>query len=328
LRLCRRIDHVETRSPPYVFPIVARVIEIQPCLDEAEEQASLDAYNAVWPQAAVTLDDVHSFKSSMRENVDYLARIDGTIAASAVAAIRPQRTDRVFTLVTVLAEHRRRGVGSALYDAVSRWAADRRVDALETWVEEDDPQSLGYAQRRGFEEIERNGRMVLELASVDRIDVHPPPGIEIVSWAERPELARGLYEVACETWPDIPGSEEERMEPFEDWLAHDMQGSGDRPEATFVAVAGEEVAGYAKFSLTAARPKVASHDLTGVRRAWRGRGIAGALKRAQIVWAKEQGFERLETTNEMRNEPIRRLNSRLGYRPAPGRIFLLGPLAG
>jgi hypothetical protein len=29
----------------------------------------------------------------------------------------------------------------------------------------------------------------------------------------------------------------------------------------------------------------------------------------------------------MRNEPIRRLNARLGYRPEPGRIFLLGPLA-
>jgi hypothetical protein len=34
------------------------------------------------------------------------------------------------------------------------------------------------------------------------------------------------------------------MEPFEDWLEHDMGGSGDRPEATFVAVAGGEAVGY------------------------------------------------------------------------------------
>ena len=64
-----------------------------------------------------------------------------------------------------------------------------------------------------------------------------------------------------------------------------------------------------------------------MKRAWRGRGIAGALKRAQIAWAIEAGLERLEAGNEVRNEPIRRLNQRLGYRPAPGRILLRGPLA-
>ena len=68
--------------------------------------------------------------------------------------------------------------------------------------------------------------------------------------------------------------------------------------------------------------------MTGVKRSWRGRGIAGALKRAQITWAKEQGYERLATPNELRNEPIRRLNARLGYREAPGRVMMRGPLAG
>jgi hypothetical protein len=31
--------------------------------------------------------------------------------------------------------------------------------------------------------------------------------------------------------------------------------------------------------------------------------------------------------NEERNEPIRRLNKRYGYRPEPGRVFIVGPLA-
>ena len=59
--------------------------------------------------------------------------------------------------------------------------------------------------------------------------------------------------------------------------------------------------------------------MIGVKRAWRGRGIAGALKRAQIAWAKEPGYERIATANELRNEPIRRLNARLGYREGSGR---------
>jgi mycothiol synthase len=67
--------------------------------------------------------------------------------------------------------------------------------------------------------------------------------------------------------------------------------------------------------------------MTGVRRDWRRRGVAGALKRAQIAWAKRKGFARLQTENELRNEPIRRLNRRLGYREAPGEVVLRGPLA-
>jgi GNAT superfamily N-acetyltransferase len=302
-------------------------IEIQPAADGESERLSVDIYNTVWPKNAITIDEVRSWKRSTRDHADYLARAEGMPAGSAVAAIQPARPTLAFVLITVLPEHRTRGAGTALYRAISDWAEQRALEAIETFVEGDDPGSLAYAQRRGFAETVREGRMVLELRDVHDVEIDPPPGIEIVTWAERPDLAHGLYEVASEAFLDIPGAEEDEMEPFEDWLAHEMQGSGDRPEATFVALGGEEVVGYAKFSLTAARPTVANHDMTGVKRAWRGRGIAGALKRAQIAWAKQAGYERLETANEMRNEPIRRLNASLGYRPAPGRIYLRGPLA-
>lgn len=106
-----------------------------------------------------------------------------------------------------------------------------------------------------------------------------------------------------------------------------MSGIGDRPEATFVALAGDEVVGYAKLSLSPSRRDRAYHDLTGVKRSWRGRGVAGALKRAQIAWAQRQGYERLITSNEARNEPVRRLNERHGYRVEPGEITLRGPVS-
>jgi hypothetical protein len=40
--------------------------------------------------------------------------------------------------------------------------------------------------------------MVLELAALEPSAVDPPPGIDIVTWADRPELAAGMYEVAVE----------------------------------------------------------------------------------------------------------------------------------
>jgi mycothiol synthase len=304
------------------------VLEVIPCPGEPAEQVSLDIYNAVWPHDAVTMEDVRSFKASVRDHVDYLAYLDGAAAGSAVAVIAPQRANRVFTLLTVLARHRRRGAGSALYGAVCAWAAERGLHELEVAVLDNDPGSLAFAQRRGFAEERREVGVVLHLADIAPLDIKPPHGVDIVTWAERPELARGMYEVALEAEPDIPGSEDDIVEPFDDWLAHDMQGSGDRPEATFVALAGTEVVGYAKFSLTAAQPTIAHHDLSAVKRAWRGRGVARALKAAQINWALANGYTELHTRNEQRNEPIRRLNASLGYRPGIGRIYLVGPVCG
>ena len=303
------------------------MLEVSPCLDEPDEQRSLGVYNAVWPHDPFAMADVRSFKESVRDHVDLLARVGGAAVGSGVGAIFPQRVDRVYTIVAVLAEHRRSGVGSALYEAISAWAGERGLNELEVPVLDNDPESLAFARRRGFVEERRELGLVLDLAEVAAPQVELPDGVEIVSWAERPELAHGLYEVALEALPDIPGLEDDDIEPFDDWLAHDMQGAGDRPEATLVALAGEQVVGYAKFALREAQPTIAYHDLSAVRRAWRGRGIARALKAAQINWALANGYTELRTSNEQRNAPIRHLNAAFGYRPGIGRIYLAGPLA-
>jgi len=292
-------------------------------VDESDELASLEVYNTVWPHDAVTIEAVHSYRDSAQDYVNYLVREDGVILGSGVGAIFAYRARRVVTLITVLAGKRRRGAGTALYEAISMWASERRARELEVSVSGDDRESLSYAQRRGFIEVRRQVGLVLSLAGVSSLRVQPPAGIEIVTWAQRPELARGMYEVDREIHPDIPGFEDVALEPFEDWMAHNMQRPTDSPEATFIALAGEEVVGFAKLSLTA--PTAAGHAMTAVKRAWRGRGIAGALKATEINWALANGYTELHTSNEERNAPINRLNARLGYRPGIERIHLVGP---
>jgi GNAT superfamily N-acetyltransferase len=291
-----------------------------------DEELSLAIYNQVWPQSAITFDEVESFKASTIAYSDSLAEMDGLTVGSAFVAIMPQRPELGYGAVTVLEPYRRRGAGIALYRDISAWCVERGLATFEARMEADDEVSVELVLRHGFTEVGRDTRMVLDLTTIDAPPLEAPPGIDVVTWAERPDLARGMYDVAVDAYPDIPGSGDDAMEPFEEWLAHDLQGSADRPEATFVALAGEEVVGYSKFFLTAAQPTTASHDMTGVKRAWRGRGVAGALKRASIAWARANGYERLVTSNELRNEPIRRLNARLGYREAPGHVIVRGPI--
>ena len=297
--------------------------EIRLRTDERDEAASLAIYNEIWPLDAITMDEVRSFKSQTIAYADFLAS-----GGSAAVGLLNRRPDVGFVLITVLPGNRGRGLGTALYRTVSAWLSTKGIATIEAPVPEDDEQSMAFALGRSYCEIERERRMLLDLTGPEPQPVSAPEGIEIVTWAERPDLIHGIYDVACEAEPDVPGAEDDVQKSFSDWLAQDMQGSGDRADATFAAIAGDEVVGYAKFSLTAAQPETAHHDMTGVKRAWRGRGVAGALKRAQIAWAKERGYKRLATQNEVRNEPIRRLNQRLGYREAPGRIIVRGPLAG
>ena len=217
---------------------------------------------------------------------------------------------------------RGRGIGDRLRTELERWAAERGITELDAPVSEEDDGSIAWAAARGYEEAGRNSRMVLDLTSIEAPAVEPPAGIEIVTWAERPELAEGLWEVAREASPDIPGEEETDVGPLDEWLERDMRGSGDRPEAVFVAVEDGEVLGYAKLAFSEETADRVYHDLTGVKRAHRGRGIAAALKAAQIAWAKEQGYSSLQTSNEVRNAPIRHLNAKHGYVLEPGVVIV------
>jgi mycothiol synthase len=275
-----------------------------------------------------TLDAYLDWARQAEETAWFTGSLDGEDAATGIAVLGWHAPPGVARAgISVIPGYRSRGLGAALLAALGSWARERGYEELMAAVSEDDADSFGWAERRGFREVGRNSLLVLDLEGVEAPEVDPPEGIEIVSWADRPDVARGMYDVAREAYPDVPGEDNDEMAVFEDWLSVDMQGSGDRPEATFVALAGREVVGYAKFSLGDARPNVAFHDMTGVKRAWRGRGIAAALKRAEIAWAKENGFTRLETFNEERNEPIRRLNERYGYRLEPGEITVRGPIS-
>ena len=313
------------RGLPLVSVVVIEVREI----GENELERWIAVAGAARRGRVGTVEDYVDWRRQAEDMAWFLAEIEDADVGAGLAHVGWHSPPGIGTAEAyVLPGSRGMGVGFALYRELARWVAERGCIELESSVLEDDPESLTWAENRGFREVGRTSTLVLDLTEIEEPAIDPPAGIEIVSWAERPQLAAALYDVACEAYPDIPGEEDSRLDSFEDWLSKDMQGSGDRPEATFVALAGAEVVGYAKLSLSSARPEVAMHDITAVKRAWRGRGIAGALKRAEIAWAKRQGYTRLETVNEVRNEPIRRLNERHGYRVEPGVVVVRALLTG
>ena len=127
-----------------------------------------------------------------------------------------------------------------------------------------------------------------------------------------------------EIYADLPDPEEVEAGSFDEWRARDI----DTPEGThagvLIAAAGDDVVGLTRLTLHE-RGAAVSHMITGVRRAWRGRGVALALKRAAIGYGLDAGAERMTAENAVHNAAMRGINAKLGFRPGPDFVELRGP---
>ena len=265
----------------------------------------------------------HSFEQE-RESLWGLAYLDDEPVGLAVGR-RSSLPGALYGAARVLPRLRRQGIGSALLDAIREHA--RAGGSTEIWgrARADDAETLAFAERRGFREVGRESDVVLDLTKAAPVAIEPPPGIELVSFAERSDLIPAVFAVDSEVTPDIPAHGTNEPMSFEHWARENIEGPGAFPEACFVALEGDEVVGYTALRRYGAESVEAENRLTAVRRPWRRRGIATALKRAQIEAARAAGIERISTTNDELNVGMRGVNERLGYEPQPERVVLSGP---
>lgn len=80
-----------------------------------------------------------------------------------------------------------------------------------------------------------------------------------------------------------------------------------------VALAGDQIVGYAGLVAWEDDPSKAENGLTVVHRDWRRRGLAMALKRRQLAWASRVGLRELITWTQLGNEGMQEANRQLGY---------------
>lgn len=84
-------------------------------------------------------------------------------------------------------------------------------------------------------------------------------------------------------------------------------------DATFLALADGEVIGCAGLMPHTDNLRRAEHALTAVRRDWRRRGVAAALKRSTLAWAAAHRLTEVCTWTQRGNDDMRALNTRLGF---------------
>jgi mycothiol synthase len=300
-------------------------IGLGPASGEADLRRIIALRARIDPVFETTVDDLGFLSSRLRGPLHVLATLDGESAGFGFTGVFPEQEDEPFAFADlgVLVAFRHRGVGSALHAALSEHVRGLGKKELQLEVREQDEEGMDYFQKRGYVEVERQKAVELDLRTLEPEVPQLPPGLEISSWAERPDLAPRMYELYKEANADIPGLDAETGWTFAEWRARELERPARRHDLSFLALAGEELVGYATLDVF---PAGGFHGLTAVARAWRRQGVGRALKRTQIAAAKETGLEKLFTESEESNEPMRRLNEELGFRPIPGMIVLRGPL--
>jgi GNAT superfamily N-acetyltransferase len=144
----------------------------------------------------------------------------------------------------------------------------------------------------------------------------------LVSLAERPELSSRVYmELALEAFEDIPTPRKISI-TLEQWEREWV----NWPEGSFVALAGDEIVGCAGLMRDEDRADRAENMLTAVRRDWRGRGLARALKETVIAWGSANGLREIYTWTQTGNENMRAVNEKLGYVTRSVSIGVRAPL--
>lgn len=275
-------------------------------LRRAETDEDLEAWRrvriAVLPNERT--ETLEQLRSSARTRTLLLAVVDGEVAGAAVLARAD--TGGVFIQPRVLPTRRRSGVGSALLRAL----ADQGVAGghTEAGAHVEEPDALAFAERFGFRETDRQVEQVRAIGPREAAAV-PPPGIDVVPLAGRPDLADRLFdELVREALKDFAVDRPIEIDA-EAWKTEWLRDTG----GCFVALDDGVIVGLAGFERDSDRPERGENALTAVRRDHRSRGIARTLKRAAIALAAEQGLAELYTWTQAGNAPMRRLNASLGY---------------
>lgn len=184
------------------------------------------------------------------------------------------------------------------------------------------PEFGAWFESQGFRETMRcpATRLALEQFDIsryqDRIDKLKGEGIGFVTLSQfrdryPDDWLRRYWRLEMDQMHDVPLPEPFKETPIETFEKQMADPAIDY-DHLWVAMDGDVEAGGTQLLPNKMDPSIAATGVTGVRRQYRRRGIATALKAISLEAAKAQGIKHVTTDNE-ENNPMYQLNIEMGF---------------
>jgi GNAT superfamily N-acetyltransferase len=312
--------------------MIAERITVRP-FTENDYEAMVEIWNAAYPDYPETVEE-NRFYDERRDPKCMHARFVAELGEHAVGIGLYTQFEgmyhprKFYISAYVRPENQGQGVGAALYEAVMEALMPFEPISLRTQAREDHPRGLRFLESRGFSEDKRDWESRLDVLGFNASPYEDlearlaAEGIAIKTLAELstdPEMTRKFYDLFSEVRQDVPRSEPATPISFEQFYAWTFEAPEYLPEASFIALDGDDYVGMSQLWKSDASNDLFT-GLTAVRRDYRRRKVALALKLRGIHYAKEAGAPAIRTDNDSKNLAMLAINEKLGFKRQPAWI--------
>ena len=291
------------------------------------------AYTPEHPETIAALREADARREAKIKAARFVAEMpSGEVAGIAAYEQSARRYDphKFYGWFVVAPAKQNQGIGGALYAHLLENLAPFIPHKISCRVRENSTQSIAFVRKRGFVEERRKWEAKLRVADFDDASwqsayVKPHEnGIVIRSFAELSADAgrdRKIWEAEMEMSGDIPSPDLFTPLSFDAYQKQVLSEPNTLAAGFFVAI-DEATGAYVGISTLRSRPtdRDLNTGLTAVKRTYRRKGIALALKLRAIEFAKSYGAGFVRTENASTNEGMLAINNALGFVRQPAWI--------
>jgi len=223
-------------------------------------------------------------------------------------------------------QYQNQGYGTICYNHLIKALKPFDPIKISTEVHEPHEQSIRFFENRGFMHTISERESSLDLTSFkpekfeQKIAQINQQGFQLITLKEFRKIDSKadykVWEFEREVSPDMPWPDPIHLPEFDIYYRQIFNHPKFNEDAWFLVIDGGYIAGLNNLWKSEI-PLGLNNGLTGVRRKYRRKGIATALKYNSMTWAKDNGYKWIRTDNAATNESMLNINIKAGFKFMP-----------